>query len=87
MLQGLLRRDALDRVTLEEVLDDRRRRGGFRPGGPRLPQSTLPPPPTSPNKCAGHLPTLPFITCSRSRPVALSLGTTFTRDVVAGYIG
>lgn len=44
-------------------------------------------PPTSPNKCAGHLPTLPFITCSRSRPVALSLGTTFTRDVVAGYIG
>lgn len=25
MLQGLLRRDALDRVTLEQVLDDRKR--------------------------------------------------------------
>lgn len=27
------------------------------------------------------------LTCSRSRPVAFSLGTTFTSDVVAGYMG
>lgn len=27
------------------------------------------------------------LTCSRSRPVALSLGTTLTREVVAGYMG
>lgn len=32
-----------------------------------------------------HPPQAP--TCNRSLPVALSLGTTFTKDVVAGYIG
>jgi hypothetical protein len=28
-----------------------------------------------------------ILTCSRSRPVLLSLGTTFTSEVVAGYMG
>lgn len=45
------------------------------------------PSPHQPQQVRWPPPTLPFITCSRSLPVALSLGTTFTRDVVAGYIG
>lgn len=46
-----------------------------------------PPSPGPMDKCPDRPRPLPLVTCSRSLPVALSLGTTFTRDVVAGYIG
>lgn len=74
MLQGLLCRDALDGVALQEVLEAQKE--GVAGSGRAI---CLEP----------HLPPAPLlsVTCSRSLPVALSLGTTFTRDVVAGYIG
>lgn len=74
MLQSLLCRDALDGVALQEVLEARKE-GVAGSGRASCPEPHPPP-----------VPLLP-VTCSRSLPVALSLGTTFTRDVVAGYIG
>lgn len=78
MLQGLFCRDALDRVTLQEVLEAQK---------VRRVQALSPGLPCPSRRCPGPTLPLPLVTCSRSLPVALSLGTTFTRDVVAGYIG
>lgn len=84
MLEGLFCRDALDRVTFQEVLETRKEGVA---GLERVSSSESRPFPVPLDEYPDHLLSLPLVTCSRSLPVALSLGTTFTRDVVAGYIG
>ena len=87
VLESLLRRYPLHRVALQQVLV---MRGEAEPPSPhrQAPPSKKPEPlslPGKPRGAAGWMGRA--LTCSRSRPVAFSLGTTLTREVVAGYMG